>query len=59
VKFIKIAESQNIRQVVDGINFDDKKDFRPGMSAATKLKIRSPLLEAGLTKEEISSLSKK
>jgi uncharacterized protein len=57
-EFIKIAESQNIRNVVDGINFDDKQDFRPGMSAATKLKIRSPLLEAGLTKEEISIYSK-
>lgn len=57
-EFIKIAEKNNLNQVVDGINSDDKKDFRPGMSAATKLKIRSPLLEAGLTKEEISNLSK-
>jgi len=58
-EFIKIAEENNLNQVIDGINFDDKNDFRPGMSAATKLKIRSPLLEAGFTKDEISSLSKK
>jgi len=58
-EFIKIAEAHHINQVIDGINFDDKKDFRPGMSAATKLKIRSPLLEAGLTKDDISSYSKK
>jgi uncharacterized protein len=45
-------------QVIDGINLDDKKDFRPGMSAAEKLKIRSPLLEAGITKEEIRLWSK-
>jgi uncharacterized protein len=57
-EFIKIAETNGLKQVIDGINFDDKKDFRPGMSAATKLKIRSPLLEAGLTKEEISSYSR-
>lgn len=57
-EFIKVAEENNLNQVIDGINFDDRKDFRPGMSAATKLKIRSPLLEAGLTKEEISTYSK-
>lgn len=57
-EFIKLAEARNLNQVIDGINFDDKKDFRPGMSAAAKLKIRSPLLEAGLTKEEISAFSK-
>lgn len=57
-EFIRIAGEHNIVHVIDGINFDDKKDFRPGMNAAAKLKIRSPLLEAGLTKEEISLLSK-
>lgn len=57
-EFIKIAGERNINQVIDGINFDDKQDFRPGISAAEKLKIRSPLLEAGFTKAEIRSLSK-
>jgi uncharacterized protein len=57
-EFIKIAEKHHINHVIDGINFDDKKDFRPGMSAAIKLKIRSPLMEAGLTKEEISKYSR-
>jgi uncharacterized protein len=57
-EFIKLAEKNNLNQVIDGINFDDKKDFRPGMSAAAKLKIRSPLMEAGLTKEEISRYSR-
>jgi uncharacterized protein len=57
-EFIKIAEDKKLNQVIDGINADDKKDFRPGMSAAIKLKIRSPLLEAGLTKEDISRFSK-
>lgn len=57
-EFIKIAEEHHITHVIDGINADDKTDFRPGMNAAAKLKIRSPLLEAGLTKEEISLFSK-
>jgi uncharacterized protein len=52
-EFVKIAGEYGLNQVVDGINLDDKNDFRPGMSAAEKLKIRSPLLEAGITKEEI------
>jgi pyridinium-3,5-biscarboxylic acid mononucleotide sulfurtransferase len=58
-EFIKLAGVHHLNQVIDGINSDDKKDFRPGMSAAVKLKIRSPLLEAGLTKEDIRMLSKK
>lgn len=57
-EFIKIASEHNLKHVIDGINFDDKGDFRPGISAATQLKIRSPLLEAGMTKEEIRYFSK-
>jgi uncharacterized protein len=57
-EFIKIANEHKLKQVIDGINLDDKGDFRPGMSAATQLKIRSPLLEAGMTKEEIRYFSK-
>ncbi|MDH4222172.1 MAG: TIGR00268 family protein, partial [candidate division Zixibacteria bacterium] len=36
-----------------------RKDYRPGRIALDKLGIRSPLLESGLTKEEIRTLSKK
>jgi pyridinium-3,5-biscarboxylic acid mononucleotide sulfurtransferase len=57
-EFIKIATEHHLNQVIDGINLDDKQDFRPGISAAEKLKIRSPLLEAGFTKDEIRALSK-
>lgn len=57
-EFIKIAEKNHITHVIDGINLDDKTDFRPGMSAAERLKIRSPLLEARLTKEDIRNYSK-
>lgn len=57
-EFIKIAEKNHITHVIDGINLDDKTDFRPGMNAAARLKIRSPLLEAGLTKEDIRNYSR-
>lgn len=53
------ARKNNISHVIDGSNADDTGDFRPGMKALEELEIRSPLLEAGLTKDEIRQLSKK
>ena len=37
---------------------DDTRDYRPGMLAIQELRIRSPLLEAGLTKQDIRDLSR-
>jgi uncharacterized protein len=44
--------------VADGCNMDDTGDFRPGRRAAEQHKVRSPLVEAGLTKAEIRELSR-
>ena len=44
--------------VSDGNNVDDTGDTRPGREAAEKLAVRSPLIEAGLSKKEIRMLSK-
>ncbi len=44
--------------IVDGSNTDDLNDYRPGRQALAELKIRSPLLEAGLGKAEIRQLSR-
>jgi uncharacterized protein len=44
--------------VVDGCNMDDLGDHRPGRKAAALHKVRSPLIEAGLTKQEIRDLSR-
>jgi uncharacterized protein len=52
-----IAEREHIAWVADGTNADDSDDFRPGMKAAEELGIRSPLMEAGLTKRDIRILS--
>jgi pyridinium-3,5-biscarboxylic acid mononucleotide sulfurtransferase len=52
------ARSLGLRHVADGSNSDDLADFRPGRAAARELGVRSPLLEAGLTKPEIRLLSK-
>lgn len=44
--------------IADGSNVDDLGDYRPGRSAAAELSVRSPLLEAGLAKEDIRVLSR-
>lgn len=53
------AADMGIAYVADGTNADDINDYRPGLRALKELEIKSPLLEAGLTKEEIRYLSKK
>jgi len=57
-KLKEYAAARNIKHVIDGANLDDRSDYRPGSEAAKKLGVRSPLQEAGLTKEEIRVLSK-
>lgn len=57
-KLKDIAESEGIPYVLDGSNFEDTSDFRPGAKAAEELGVRSPLKEVGLVKEEIRQLSK-
>ncbi len=43
--------------LLDGTNLDDMTDFRPGHKALKELGVRSPLLEAELTKQDIRDLS--
>jgi pyridinium-3,5-biscarboxylic acid mononucleotide sulfurtransferase len=55
---LSFAEENKYRYVVDGTNADDTTDFRPGLEALKELGIRSPLMEADLTKKEIRELSR-
>lgn len=52
------ARSLGFSFVADGSNADDLLDYRPGKTAANELGVRSPLQEAGLTKDEIRILSR-
>jgi uncharacterized protein len=52
------ADALGLKQIVDGSNADDRVDFRPGMEAAREFGVRSPLMEAGLTKAEVRELSR-
>ena len=54
----KIATAESYQWVANGTNVDDLGDFRPGQQAAKQYGVRSPLVEAGLSKAEIRSLSK-
>jgi uncharacterized protein len=53
-----IAGQHGIDHVVDGSNMDDLGDYRPGLLALKELGIRSPLREAGMTKDDIRKLSR-
>jgi uncharacterized protein len=57
-KLKAIARVSKLNFVLDASNISDKSDYRPGHIAKQELKIKSPLLEAGLSKEEIRQLSK-
>ncbi len=52
------AAELDIVHVLDGSNADDLNDFRPGMKASKETGVLSPLLQLGITKEEIRSFSK-
>ncbi len=41
-----------------GVNVDDQGDFRPGQIAAKQHQVAAPLLEAGLTKQDIRELAR-
>lgn len=56
-KLVALAKEKQLASVIDGSNLDDVRDFRPGVKALRELNIRSPLQEAGLTKEDIRELS--
>lgn len=52
------AKELGYNYILDGSNLDDLDDIRPGRKAVEELEVRSPLLEAELTKNEIRLLSR-
>jgi uncharacterized protein len=53
------ADKLGIEQIADGANLDDMGDYRPGLTAATEHRIRHPLIDAGMTKQDIRDLSQR
>jgi uncharacterized protein len=55
----EIALRENVTFIIDGTNADDARDWRPGRRAAEEAEVHSPLLTAGLGKEEIREISRR
>jgi uncharacterized protein len=53
-----LADKEGIEWVANGSNTDDIGDYRPGMIAASENRVRSPLIEAGLTKADVRAIAK-
>ena len=58
-KLESVARTRGIENIVDGSTVDDLGDYRPGRRAASQHAVRSPLIEAGLSKSEVRELSRR
>jgi uncharacterized protein len=56
--FLKHIESLGLKNLADGSNYDDLKDFRPGKKALEEFGVISPFKETCFTKNDIRELSK-
>jgi uncharacterized protein len=54
----ELRQARGFDAIAYGVNLDDQGDFRPGQRAASAHHIAAPLLDAGLTKEEIRALAR-
>lgn len=52
-----LATQLGYEYVVDGVNADDLRDYRPGIAAAKERGVRSPLAELGVSKAEVRQIS--
>jgi uncharacterized protein len=55
---LELAKKLKFDDVAEGSNADDVGDYRPGMKAVKELGLLSPLLAAGITKEEIRQIAR-
>jgi uncharacterized protein len=58
-KLWDLAREAGYKNVVDGANYEDQGDFRPGLKAGQELGVVSPLKEAGFTKADVRNLSRR
>jgi uncharacterized protein len=55
----ELAEGLGAETFYDASNLDDLADYRPGQRAVREFGVKSPLVEAGFTKEDVRAMSKK
>jgi pyridinium-3,5-biscarboxylic acid mononucleotide sulfurtransferase len=53
-----LCQRRGFESIAYGVNQDDQRDFRPGQIAAERHQVAAPLLDAGLTKQEIRDLAR-
>jgi pyridinium-3,5-biscarboxylic acid mononucleotide sulfurtransferase len=58
-KLAPLARARNYSFIVDGSTTDDLGDYRPGRAAATEQGVRSPLIEVGMSKQQVRELSRR
>jgi pyridinium-3,5-biscarboxylic acid mononucleotide sulfurtransferase len=54
----QVARERGIDHIVYGVNVDDLGDYRPGQNAAKKHSVKTPLVDAGMTKADIREASR-
>ena len=54
----RVAEKNDISTILNGINLDDLGDYRPGIDSAREQGVRSPLVEAEFSKQDVRDLSR-
>lgn len=54
----EFRSARGFDSIAYGVNADDQGDFRPGQRAAQQHRVAAPLLETGLTKQEIRGLAR-
>jgi uncharacterized protein len=54
----ELVPELEVDTIVNGANLDDRGDYRPGMQAAGEHRVRSPLIEAGMTKADVRALAR-
>ncbi|MBF0417756.1 MAG: ATP-dependent sacrificial sulfur transferase LarE [Magnetococcales bacterium] len=57
-RLTELAAREGFSHILDGSTLDDLNDYRPGMQARRQHAVRSPLLEAGLSKADVRALSR-
>jgi uncharacterized protein len=58
-RLTEIARERGYAAVLSGANADDAGDWRPGLKAAEDHRVIHPLLEAGVTKEQVRALARR
>jgi uncharacterized protein len=57
-ELVEYARKHDFQFIIDGTNLDDLGDVRPGRKAAAEYGVRSPLIEAQFTKQDVRDLAR-